>query len=97
LAAQPKTAQPAITRYSTIDIQAAGTCTKMIRYESPWVASVGATKKPMYRPASAKPIAASHSQGSRKPLRAKNRDGAAKVNRRMERLIRGPQKKWVAS
>jgi hypothetical protein len=30
-----------------IDIHAAGTWMKMIRYDSPCVASVGATKKPM--------------------------------------------------
>ncbi len=31
LNAQPTTAQPAITRYSTMDIQAAGTWMKMMR------------------------------------------------------------------
>ena len=43
----PTAAQNASARYITIDIQAAGTWTKMIRYALPCTASTGATKKPM--------------------------------------------------
>jgi hypothetical protein len=70
LKAQPTTAHPAITRYNTMDIHAAGTWMKMIRYASPCVASVGATKNPTYSPASASPIVASQSQGINSPDRA---------------------------
>ena len=37
---------------------------KMIRYDSPWVASVGATKKPMYSPAAASAANAAQHQGT---------------------------------
>jgi hypothetical protein len=43
----PTPAQKAITRYRNIDIQAVGTWMKITRYDSPCVASVGATKNPM--------------------------------------------------
>ena len=47
LKTRPTAAQKAMTTYRNIDIQAAGTWMKMIRYDSPCVASVGATRKAM--------------------------------------------------
>ena len=41
----------------------------MIRYDSPWVASVGATKKPMYRPIAASAAKAAQHQGISAPAR----------------------------
>src|SRR5262249_895678 len=50
LNASPMAAQNAMTTYRNIDIHAAGTWMKMMRYDSPCCASVGATKNPRYRP-----------------------------------------------
>src|SRR4051812_28826373 len=50
LSTSPSAAQNAMTTYRNIDIQAAGTWMKMMRYASPCCASVGATKKPRYSP-----------------------------------------------
>src|SRR5258706_5305174 len=61
-----------------IDIQAAGTWMKMIRYDSPCVASVGATKNATYRPASASRPAAIENHGMSFPATGKKACGAAK-------------------
>jgi hypothetical protein len=47
-----------------IDIQEAGTWMKMMRYDSPCWASVGATKKPMYSPTSMRITAAAPNHGT---------------------------------
>src|SRR5258706_13878558 len=64
-----------------IDIQAAGTWMKMIRYDSPCVASVGATKNATYRPASASRPAAIENHGISFPASGKKACGAEKRNR----------------
>jgi hypothetical protein len=47
-----------------IDIHAAGTWMKMMRYDSPCWKSVGATKNPMYSPAMASSAAAAMNHGT---------------------------------
>src|SRR6185503_12133402 len=64
-----------------IDIQAAGTWMKMMRYDSPCVASVGATKNATQRPASASSPARIENHGISFPAIGKNACGAAKRKR----------------
>ena len=61
-------AQKAITTYRSIDIQAAGTWMKMMRYTSPCVASVGATKKPIHSPTAVRPTARAQNTGTNTPV-----------------------------
>src|SRR5512140_3801325 len=67
LSTSPTPDQKPITRYRNIDIQAAGTWMKIIRYDSPCCASVGATKKLMYRPTAHSSTASAANHGCSVP------------------------------
>src|SRR3954471_19006667 len=65
-----------------IDIHAAGTWMKMMRYTSPCCASVGAATRPTYRPASASSAAAAAHQRAIVPASGKKVCGEANRNQR---------------
>src|SRR5208283_2479771 len=63
-----------------IDIQAAGTWMKMMRYASPCCASVGAMTRPSHRPATASPAAGTANHHAIRPASGKNDAGDANLN-----------------
>src|SRR5450755_1096971 len=63
-----------------IDIHAAGTWMKMIRYASPCCASVGATMSPIQSPAAVSTAAAAPNHGTRRRASGKNDAGDASLN-----------------
>src|SRR5690606_25273233 len=65
LSTSPTADQKAMTRSTNIDIHAAGTWMKITRYTSPCWKSVGATKKPTYRPATASTAATAANHGAK--------------------------------
>ena len=70
-----------------IDIHAAGTWMKMMRYASPCCASVGATAKPSQSATTAQSAAAMANYGIRRPASGKNDAGDAKRNQLTEALV----------
>src|SRR5271170_7419906 len=63
-----------------IDIQAAGTWMKMMRYASPCCASVGATNRPSHRPTAASRAAGTANHHAIRPATGKNDAGEANLN-----------------
>src|SRR5580704_498464 len=63
-----------------IDIQAAGTWMKMMRYASPCCASVGATTRPSHSPAAASRAAGTANHRAIRPASGKNDAGDANLN-----------------
>src|SRR5882672_6091138 len=83
LNARPTPAQKAITTYRNIDIHAAGTWMKMMRYDSPCWASLGATKNPMFRPIAQARAASVPKKAASLPARGKKVWGEEYLNQLM--------------